>query len=96
MLKTIWKSTLDINLDVYEVNLPIGAEILSVHKQYNKPTIWALVDSTAQLEKRNFVVYGTGHAILIDTNSELKFVGTVLCNNDNEVWHIFEKLTIKN
>lgn len=58
------------------IEMPRGAQILSVQTQHGHPQKWALVDTTAPIERRHFEVYGTSHGI---RNPErLSFVGTFL------------------
>jgi len=72
-----------------EVDMPAGAEVLTVQIQHDKICLWAKVDPTARTEKRVFVVYGTGHPIEDDSN--LSYIGTVQMAGGTLVWHVFEK-----
>lgn len=47
--------------DVVELELPVGAQVLTVQAQGEVPRVWALVDEEAPLERRRFHVVGTGH-----------------------------------
>ena len=59
-MKTIWKFTLTIT-DEQVLEMPRGAQILSVQTQYDQPQLWALVDDGAPKTKRRVVVLGTGN-----------------------------------
>lgn len=74
-----WRTTLQ---------LPAGAEFLSVHKQKDQISAWFLVDPTAPLEPRRFRIVGTGAEI--DEPEGLKFLGTILSFDHSMVWHLFE------
>lgn len=87
---SIWKYPLDIT-DNQTLKMPKGAKILSIQNQTHSPTIWALVDTEAELETRYINCYGTGHYINEDL-SKLNFIGTVQSNNNLLVFHFFEKL----
>ena len=68
--------------------MPKGAEILCVQTQYGNPTIWALCSDSAEKESRQFVMYGTGH--LIDSNDDLKYIGTFQVSEGMGIFHLFE------
>lgn len=85
-MKTIWKFILapDITLD-----LPRGAEILSVREQGGNICLWALVDPQADQTTRRFVVIGTGHAV---PDGPLWFLGTAHLAGGQLDFHVFECL----
>jgi len=62
-----------------------GAQILNVHEQGGDITIWAMVDPDAEIAKRDFAVWGTGHLHSKDPEG---FVGSVLIGPF--VWHVFD------
>lgn len=70
------------------LNLPIGAEILSVQVQNGRIYLWALVDEMARLEPRLFAVYGTGNKMPNARRDVGKFLATLQL--DGFVWHVFE------
>ncbi|HDR9068177.1 TPA: hypothetical protein QDA90_003485 [Burkholderia vietnamiensis] len=84
-MKTIWKYTLqpDIILE-----MPAGAEVLSVREQGDEINMWALVDPNAEKEERRFMGFGTGH----DVPSAMfkKFIGTAHLQGGSLVFHVFE------
>ena len=87
MIKTIFKFPIDA-IDLFYVDMPEGAEILSVQVQHETPCFWALVDATAPTTTRTFVIHGTGHAV---TNpEEKKFIGTFQLKGGLYVFHLFE------
>ena len=47
----------------FELDIPEGAEILSVQMQRGKPKLWALVDPDINKVKREFLIIGTGNPI---------------------------------
>ncbi len=60
MTQTIYKYSLVI-IDEQEIEMPMGAGIMSVQMQDGKPCLWALVDTTNSMEKRKIMIRGTGH-----------------------------------
>ncbi len=47
----------------FSLNLPKGADILTIQSQDNEPNMWVLVNPDHRIEKRNFLLFGTGHLI---------------------------------
>ena len=90
MNKQIWKYT----LDVYDsaIEMPIGAEVLTVQSQNNIPCLWALVNPLAEKEKRYFEVFGTGHNVYCDMGIERMYIGTFQIDSGSLVFHLFERL----
>lgn len=85
MAKTNWKFTLQPEC---KVEMPEGAQLLTVREQGDDICLWALVDSDAPMVARRFVGFGTGHQIPED--QALSFIGTAMLQGGNLVFHIFE------
>lgn len=81
-MKTIYKYTLN-NVGI---EMPIGAEILTVQIQNDKPCIWAMVDPEAEKKVRHFQVFGTGQPI---PEVSMKYIGTYQELGGSLVWHVF-------
>ena len=86
-MKTIHKYELVID-DRTEVRMPQGAEVLSVQCQYDKPCVWAMVDTEQPMQAHRFVVRGTGHPL---TGAEGTFLATVQMRGGGLVFHVFEE-----
>lgn len=87
--RTIHKYPLQIQNRAQAVDIPVGAELLTVQIQNGQPVLWAMVDPDAPKVMRHVQMYGTGWPISV--NDELiKFLGTVQCNGGILVWHFFE------
>ena len=86
-MKTIWKY--QIPGPHFSLQLPKGAKILAVQQQRNFPTMWALVDSEAEVEPRTFRTFGTGHEI--DSELSLKYITTFQMFEGDLIWHLFEE-----
>lgn len=84
----IYKYPLNID-DEQTVELPVGAEILTVQLQHGRPHIWAAVDEDQpNLEARKLLTIGTGNPM-----PEVgKYLGTYQTASGGEafVWHLFE------
>ena len=87
---TVYKYSIE-TIDYQEVQLPKGAEILTVQTQNNKPCIWAKVDTDADLESRYFEVHGTGNPIESDSTM-LIYIGTYQLSSGMLVFHLFERI----
>jgi len=86
-MKTIHKYPLVI---VHEqpIQMPSGAEILSVAVQNETPCLWALVETENPMQKRSIVIVGTGHPA---PEGNYRFVGTVMLCGGVLVWHVFQR-----
>lgn len=69
-----------------DIELPEGAQILSLQLQKGIPTIWALVDPEAVTYTRRFFVVATGEEI----GDHLEYVGTFQVPESELVFHIFK------
>lgn len=74
------------------VSMPKNARILSAQMQYGVPCIWAILDPSELMEKRTFLVRGTGNPI---TDQVGEFIATVQQVGEDWrdpafAWHIFE------
>lgn len=69
------------------VNLPRGANILTVQAQGQTAQLWALCDSNAPFEPRQIAIYGTGNALPEVVGA---YIGTFQMLGGALVWHVFE------
>lgn len=90
MGKVIWKFNFHVK-DQVKIEMPKGAEILTVQNQYEMPTVWAIADPMAPKELRHFELLGTGQDI--DTTGK-KYIGTFQMSEGTLVWHLFEKINL--
>lgn len=88
-MKTIYKYKL-IGASSQTIEMPVGAEVLTIQVQNEIPCIWVIVDPYYSLEKRVFEIFGTGHEIPYSANR--KYIGTYQLNNRCLVFHCFELL----
>jgi hypothetical protein len=88
-MRTVYKYHL-LTQDAQTIELPRGAEYLTVQMQHDRPTIWALVDTNAPTERHTVRVVGTGNPIERDALAGMRYLGTVQEKGwPSFVWHIF-------
>lgn len=90
MNKTIWK--FELTLSTTFVQMPKGAEILTVQSQHDAPQLWALVDPAQPREGRCIEIFGTGHPIPCDMGVERKYIATYQVLGGLYVFHAFERI----
>ena len=83
----IYKYVVPVCKSFFDLELPLGAEILSFQRQDNTPIIWVLIKKEDFKETRHFAVRGTGEA-MNDWRSSDIYIGTVQI--PPFVWHLFE------
>lgn len=84
----IWKFTVPVH-DEFTIEMPRGAQVLSVGVQYDDIVMWVKVNPEAPMVKKVFYLRGTGHLILIE-DSHIRFIGTVQMAGGTLIWHVFE------
>lgn len=91
-MKTIHKYKLSYDLHPYPfVNLPRGAKILTIAEQGPYIFVWAEVDTSQNLERRQLECFMTGEEIKEDMGVSRSYIKTVFCNN-GIVAHFYERL----
>lgn len=89
-MRTIWKFPLppmSIS-DLIVLDMPTGADILTLQIQGQTPTMWAVVDNENFVHRR-FVIVGTGHEIRDEIDDAVgSYVGT--WQSQGFVWHLFD------
>lgn len=85
-VRSVWKYPM--TGPITKLDLPGGAEILTVQLQSGEPMLWAKVDPDAiTTESRTFIAVGTGQAI--HDAHPLAYVATFQ-TEEGLVWHVFE------
>lgn len=90
MKKTIWKFELKLT-DMQPVEMPEGAEILSVQNQEGKISLWALVDPTAIKKIRTIEIFETGSDVYCDMGIQRKYISTFQMRSGLLIYHVFER-----
>lgn len=88
MAKSVWKFPLGQEDEEISVQMPDGAQVLTLQMQAGIPCLWALVDPTAKTVTRHFFIVGTGHELWKDG----QYIGTWQVAGGALVWHLFEEL----
>jgi hypothetical protein len=83
-MRTVWKFIFRDTDEPQALQIPDLAEILLVHGQGNRITLWAEVDENAPRVPRWFIITGTGAQV--PHNGE--YVGTAFVGP--YVWHVWE------
>lgn len=86
-MKTIWKVEIK-PWDRVSVELPEGADILTVQLQNGLPHIWALVDDQKEIKMVEIYVFGTGQLVPNHVTLE-DYIGTYQMNDGKLVYHLF-------
>ena len=87
MNSTIWKYTLRAT-DEQQIQMPAGAQILSVGVVQERIQLWAMVDPmTPMAQNRRIVMVGTGHIL---PPAHGRFIGTVSLLNGALILHVFD------
>jgi hypothetical protein len=90
-MKTIHKYPVPIDRDYFDLELPEGAEILTVQVQRDQVCLWCTVNTErARQFKHTFRLAGTGHEL--DNDELLKYIGTFQLNQGWVIGHLFEVL----
>lgn len=93
-MKTVWKFKIE-HAPHQEIEMPQGAQILTVQTQYNVPHLWALVDPEAPREARTFMIVGTGHVMgNPPPDMRLDHVGSYQQQGGAYVFHLFEVVSV--
>lgn len=88
MRETIWKYTFRLNTERFEqIDMPIGAHILCVQAQDDKPILYALVNPNNECESRTFELMETGAEFY---STKRCYIGTTMLYGGSYVLHIFE------
>ena len=86
-MKTIWKFPLSLGNEVQPLDMPAGAQVLTVADQHGLPTVWMEVDDKFPNETRHFRIHGTGHTV----EDGGTYIGTGV--GQEFVWHVYEYAT---
>jgi hypothetical protein len=96
MARTIYKYPLSVHMAVgsdYQVDMPIGAEVISTGWNQGILVVWAIVDPKEQgRETRWFTVAGTGHPLGPDVDPR-KLIGRIDIQTmayEMLIFHVFE------
>lgn len=86
MTKKVFKYPLTHSIN--NIDLPDGAQVLTVQMQGNEVMMWALVDPNALPKRREFQVVETGQKFTFDDRTPPVYIETVQMGV--MVWHVFE------
>jgi hypothetical protein len=84
---TIWKAVLR-PVDVQEIEIPKGSEILIAREQHEQVCVWFRCDPSAPKETRVIAIAGTGHAAPALNG---RYLGTASLRGGALIFHVFER-----
>ena len=84
MERTIWKAELK-PVDVQEIEVPAGAELLCAREQSETICVWFRCDPKAAKERRKIAIVGTGHAAPADG----RYLGSASLSGGALIFHVF-------
>ena len=91
---TNWKFEIPTLNGMFEMKLPVGAEITHVEEQKGKPVFWARIHiengQKPELETRYFKVYETGKSMNEQDFPFFRYWGTFLMVGGQYVGHFYE------
>jgi len=87
-MKTIYKYTVPVKRNFFDLAMPLGAEILATQVQNGTPVMWALLNPDNEPVVRHFEVVGTGENLDEKAADTSKYIGTI--QMPPFVWHLFE------
>lgn len=92
MSRVVWKYEVPLDGLIHEVELPVGAQIVSVAAQEGlRLHFWAVVRlGRAETEARHFLWLGTGHDIPFGVAGFGRFEHRGTVHAGAYVWHLFE------
>lgn len=86
----IWKTELQ-PVDVQEIIVPQGAEMLCARDQHEKICVWYRCDpdNTLERDRRTIAIVGTGNPA---PSSEGRYLGSAFLQGGALVFHVFERI----
>jgi hypothetical protein len=87
-MKKIYKYSLALT-DTQFVELPLGAEILTVQMQGDRLCLWAMINTLPEAIKKNrrIEIIGTGNPV---PTGDLKYISTFQMMGGGLIFHVFE------
>lgn len=85
-MKAVWKYNIEQVGEPFLLEMPQGAQPLSIQVQEGVPRMWALVDIDQPHVQRQFQVAGTGQPVPPAST----YIGTFQTVQGRFIWHLFE------
>jgi len=93
-MREIWKFPLGQWGGVQELEVPGSTKFISAIKQYDKPTLYAIVDPTIDRITTKVWVVQTGTAFDSNLLTTHCFLGTVDFDDGDYILHVFVEKTV--
>lgn len=92
MAGVVWKKELKPGEHTY--SFPVPSTLLHVALQKGVAQVWFLCDPAEKVMKdRVLLLTGTGHEF--DEHPRYRFIGTMLTEDQNFVFHVFERMGLQ-
>jgi hypothetical protein len=88
-MQTIYKYPMKLE-DEQLIDMPRGAEVLTVQVQRDAVWLWAKVDPDEPLIPRRILTHGTGHEV---TEAAGRYIDTFQLHGGDLVFHVFEGIS---
>jgi hypothetical protein len=88
-MNTVWKYQFPIT-DRFELEMPVGARILTAFMQGAAPCLWAEVTTDMTLETRRFALVGTGNPRPSGLKHYIATFAKPLSLGPVVIWHLYE------
>lgn len=89
MAEVVYKYQISLSQSNH-IDMPEGANLLTLQLQNNTPTIWCLVDDEKPMVTRIFEIWGTGDYLRPLTHYTRTYIGTFQLHGGALVFHVFE------
>jgi hypothetical protein len=80
--------------DYFQIDLPVGAKVLTIQTQHGNPQMWVLLDPSEPYITHYFRIAGTGHPIE-EPQEDLRYIGTCQVLGGDLIFHLFEIVKLK-
>jgi len=89
-METIHKYPLEVT-DTQFIELPLGAEILTVQTQDDQLYLWAMVNTWPDILKKHrcIEIIGTGNPV---PTGNLRYISTIQMMGGGLIFHVFENI----
>ncbi len=89
MMTIVWKAVLQ-PVDVQQISVPQGAELLCAREQHERICVWFRCDPSAPQSSRTVAIVGTGNGA---PAADGRYLGTASLSGGALMFHVFERVS---
>ena len=89
-MRAVWKFTITPDTS-RTIAMPAGSTVLAVQTLNGTPSLWALVDPSAPLEDRHFLLVATGEQFDAEAKNAQYIATFQIVEAHTLVFHLFER-----